>query len=82
MQYDREASYRSELFPQVQHSDTQVIIFKRSIEEVLIAAVDFHEQVLIKAEIATPDAIVGNLIAVHNPPEKRVFYLDRFLDLA
>jgi hypothetical protein len=81
VQYDRKASYRSYRFTLVQHPDTQIIIFKRSIQEVLIATVDIHEQLFIKAEITSPNAIVVDLIAVHETPEKRVFYLDRFFDL-
>ena len=82
MKYVREASYRSDLFTLVQHPDTQVIILKRSIQKVLIASVDVQEQLSIKTEITAPDAIVVNLIAVHKPPEKRVFYLDSFFNLA
>jgi hypothetical protein len=82
MQDDCEASYRPDLLSLVQHPDAQIVVLKRSIHEFLIASVDVHEQASIQAEITAPNAVVINAIAVHEPPEKRVLYLDRFFNFA
>ncbi len=81
MENDCQVPHGPDLFSQIQNPNAQIVILTRSVQKILVASVNRHKQVFVKAEIATPDSVVGDMISVHNSSQYSTLDLQRLFDL-